>query len=196
MKAARIVTECCARLGIRYLTLYTFSNENWKRPVREVNRLMDMLYQKLVEEKEILTRNRIRLKVVGDLGRLPQKLRAKLAETEAMTAEHENLQINLALSYGARQEIVQAVKRISSENIPARKINEKMFKQYLYTGDMPDPALLIRTSGEYRISNFLLFQIAYSELYFSPDLWPDFRVKSLLTALLDFQHRDRRYGGL
>ena len=195
-EAARVVAESCARLGIGYLTLFTFSSENWKRPVREVSKLMDMLYRKLTEEREILTKNRIRLKVLGDLERLPQKLRAKLNETEAMTEGHENLQINLALSYGARQEIVQAAKRIAADGIPVQKINEKLFKKYLYTCDIPDPELLIRTSGEYRISNFLLFQSAYSEFYFSPELWPDFGVKSLLSALLDFQKRERRYGGL
>jgi undecaprenyl diphosphate synthase len=195
-EAARVVAECCARLGIGYLTLFTFSSENWKRPVREVNRLMDMLYRKLTEEREILTKNRIRLRVLGDLERLPRKLRAKLNETEALTEGHENLQINLALSYGARQEIIQAVRRIAMDGIPVQKINEKLFKKYLYTGDIPDPELLIRTSGEYRISNFLLFQSAYSEFYFSPELWPDFGVKSLLSALLDFQNRERRYGGI
>ena len=192
--SARKITEYSLRLGIKYLTLFAFSSENWKRPISEVNTLMNMLYEKLVEEKDLLIDNDIKLQIVGDIDGLPGKLKYKLIETIEFSKSHTTMQVNLALNYGARMEIIHAVKGILADNIPSKKIDEKLFKKYLYTFDSPDPDLLIRTSGELRISNFLLYQIAYSELYFTQTLWPDFRLKDFLTAILDYQKRERRFG--
>jgi undecaprenyl diphosphate synthase len=193
-EAAREVTEAAARLGIRFLTLFTFSSENWKRPAGEVQFLMDMLYENLLNRQELLSDNDIRLKVIGDLERLPGKLRKKLRESEERTRGHKRMQVNLALNYGSRQEILQAVQAIVSEGIAAHKIDEPTFAGHLATAGCPDPDLLIRTSGELRLSNFLLYQIAYSELYFTPTLWPDFRAGELFRAVIDYQGRERRFG--
>lgn len=192
--SAKKITEYSLRLGIKYLTLFAFSSENWKRPISEVNTLMNMLYEKLVEEKDLLIDNDIKLEIVGDIEGLPGKLKKKLIETIELSKSHQTMQVNLALNYGARMEIIHAVKQIVKDNIPSKKIDEKMFKKYLYTFDSPDPDLLIRTSGEMRISNFLLYQIAYSELYFTHTLWPDFRLKEFLKAIIDYQNRERRFG--
>jgi undecaprenyl diphosphate synthase len=193
-ESARKITEYSVRSGIKYLTLFAFSSENWKRPVTEVNTLMNMLYENLVEQKELLMKNEIQLKIVGDIDRLPGKLKKKLIETMELSKSHRGMQLNLALNYGARMEIIRAVKGIVEDNISSKKINEALFRKYLYTSDTPDPDLLIRTSGELRISNFLLYQAAYSELYFTPTLWPDFRLEEFLNALVDYQHRERRFG--
>jgi undecaprenyl diphosphate synthase len=193
-EAAREVTEAAARLGIRFLTLFTFSSENWKRPAGEVQFLMDMLYENLLNRQELLTDNDIRLKVIGDLERLPGKLRKKLLESEERTRGHKRMQVNLALNYGSRQEILHAVRAIVSDGIAAGRIDEQAFAGRLFTAGCPDPDLLIRTSGEMRISNFLLYQIAYSELYFTPTLWPDFRAGELFRAVIDYQGRERRFG--
>ena len=193
-ESAKEITEYALRMGIKYLTLFAFSSENWKRPLSEVNTLMNMLYEKLVEQKELLIKNDIKLKVVGDLKRLPAKLKKKIAETTELSKSHKTMQVNLALNYGARMEIINAVKKILEDNVSTKNINEKLFKNYLYTSDSPDPDLLIRTSGELRISNFLLYQLAYSELYFTPTPWPDFRLKEFLKAIIDFQQRERRFG--
>jgi undecaprenyl diphosphate synthase len=192
--SAKKITEYAVRCGVKHLTLFAFSSENWKRPITEVNTLMNMLYDKLVEEKQLLMENDIQLKIVGDIERLPGKLKKKLIETIELSKTHKTMQLNLALNYGARMEILQAVKKIIADQIPARKINEKLFTKYLYTTDTPDPDLLIRTSGELRISNFLLYQIAYAELYFTATPWPDFRLKEFLEALIDYQSRNRRFG--
>lgn len=192
--SARKITEYSLNLGIKYLTLFAFSSENWKRPISEVNTLMNMLYEKLVEERDLLVDNDIKLEIVGDISRLPGKLKKKLIETIEFSKSHKTMQLNLALNYGARMEILHAVKRIVEDNIASKKIDEKLFKKYLYTCDSPDPDLLIRTSGELRISNFLLYQIAYSELYFTQTLWPDFRLKEFLEAIIDYQKRERRFG--
>ncbi len=194
--AARVISECASRIGIKYLTLFAFSTENWKRPIKEVNALMDMLYNKLVLEKKLLEDNKIKFKVLGDIKRLPKKLKKKLMETEEFSKNYSNMQINIALNYGSRMEIIQAVKRILDSNISSSSINEKLFEKYLYTYKIPDPDLLIRTSGELRISNFLLYQIAYSELYFTETLWPDFGIKEFFEAIIDFQKRKRRLGGI
>jgi undecaprenyl diphosphate synthase len=193
-ETARKITEYALLMGIKYLTLFTFSSENWKRPVKEVNTLMNMLHEKLVEERDLLVENNIKLDVLGDISILPKKLKDKLAETMELSKSHKKMQINLALNYGGRMEIVNAVKRIIADNIPPKKIDEKLFRGYLYTGNTPDPDLLIRTSGELRISNFLLYQSAYTELYFTTVLWPDFDIAEFFKALLDFQNRARRYG--
>ncbi|MCK4837023.1 MAG: di-trans,poly-cis-decaprenylcistransferase, partial [Candidatus Aminicenantes bacterium] len=166
-KSARLIAECSAKIGIKHLTLFVFSSENWKRPKKEVNKLMELLYDNLVVRSGILKKNKIRLKTIGELDKLPARLRNKLSETEKTSQKFKNLQINLALSYGARMEIIQAIKRIIGDKIRAEEIDETLFRNYLYTAECPDPDLLIRTSGELRLSNFLLYQIAYSELYFS-----------------------------
>jgi undecaprenyl diphosphate synthase len=195
-KTARAITEIAARLGIPYLTLFTFSSENWKRPAGEVRFLMNMLYENLLNERELLEKNDIKLKILGVADELPAALRKKLQETEAQTQKHRGLQVNLALNYGARNEIVRAVKAIIAKGIGAARLDEKAFASFLDTAGCPDPDLLIRTSGEQRISNFLLFQIAYSELYFTPVLWPDFTAQEFFRAIIDFQGRSRRFGSL
>lgn len=193
--SAREIAEYSARIGIKYLTLYVFSTENWKRPAGEVNRLMNMLYKNLVEKTDILTTNHIKLKVFGDLDRLPAKLKKKLLETEDLSGKYRNMQINLALNYGGRMEIIRAIRSMAKDRIPPENINEKVFQTYLYSSGCPDPDLLIRSSGELRISNFMLFQVAYTELYFTDTLWPDFKIKHLLEAIIDYQNRGRRFGG-
>lgn len=192
--SARKITEYALRMGVKFLTLFAFSSENWKRPVTEVNALMNMLYENLVQQKDLLIQNDIKLTIIGDLDRLPQKLKTKLLETIDFSKSHQKMQVNLALNYGARQEIVNAVKKILQDNVPPSSINEELFSRYLYSANCPDPDLLIRTSGELRISNFLLYQMAYTELYFTSTLWPDFRLKEFIKAILDFQSRERRFG--
>jgi undecaprenyl diphosphate synthase len=193
-ETARKITEYAVRTGIKYLTLFTFSSENWKRPLTEINMLMNMLYEKLIEQKDLLVKNGVKLIILGEIERLPAKLKNKLIETMEFSKHHKKMQLNLALNYGSRTEIVNAVKRILEDQIPSHKIDEKLFSRYLYTGSCPDPDLLIRTSGELRISNFLLYQSAYTELYFTRTLWPDFDLAEFLKALLDFQNRARRFG--
>lgn len=192
--SAEKIIEYSLRTNIKYLTLFTFSSENWKRPLTEINTLMNMFHDKLIEQKELLLKNDIRLSVLGEINRLPGKLRKKLQEIIELTRNHKTLQLNLALNYGSRQEILLAVKHIIEDNIPAKKINEDLFKKYLFSGHDPDPDLVIRTSGELRISNFLLFQCAYAEYYFTPIPWPDFRLAEFLKAILEYQHRERRFG--
>lgn len=194
VEAARKITEYALRIGIKYLTLFTFSSENWQRPIKEVNMLMNMFYDKLIEQKDLLVENDIKLQILGEIDGLPTRLKDRLLETIELSKSHKNMQVNLALNYGGRREIVNAVKKILEAGIPAGKIDEKLFARYLYSTDCPDPDLLIRTSGELRISNFLLFQIAYAELYFTKTLWPDFNLKELFKALLDYQNRERRFG--
>jgi undecaprenyl diphosphate synthase len=195
-ETARAITEIAARLGINYLTLFTFSSENWKRPAGEIKFLMNMLYENLLNQQELLEKNDIKMKLIGTIDKLPAKLQKKLRETEAKSQKHQRLQVNLALNYGAREEIVHAVKQIIAQGIPASRVNENTFGKHLYTAGCPDPDLLIRTSGECRISNFLLYQIAYSELYFTPLLWPDFKAGDFFRAIIDFQGRDRRFGNI
>jgi undecaprenyl diphosphate synthase len=195
-ETARAITEIAARLGIKYLTLFTFSSENWKRPAGEVRFLMNMLYENLLSKQELLEKNNIKLRIFGVIDKLPAKLQKKLRETESKSQKQQGLQVNLALNYGARNEIVHAIKQIIAQGISAARINEKSFGKYLYTAGCPDPDLLIRTSGEHRISNFLLYQIAYSELYFTPILWPDFKAADFFRAIIDFQGRARRFGNI
>ncbi len=194
--SARRITEIGLKIGIKYLTFYTFSTENWKRPAKEVNALMDMLFENLVEQKKLLVDNKIKLKVLGNINKLPKKLREKIIETEEYSKDFNKMQINLALNYGSREEITEALKRIVKSGIKESKINEKLISDNLYTKGIPDPDLLIRTSGEFRISNFLLYQIAYSEFHFTDVLWPDFREHEFLKAIIDYQNRERRFGGV
>lgn len=195
-ETARMMIETCARLSIRYLTLYAFSSENWKRPAREVNALMDMLYENLELKGDLLKKHDIRLRVLGEKARLPRRLAVKLRQTEEMSTEFGHMVVNLALNYGGRQEILQAVKSLMKKGLAPAKITEADFRSELYTKNDPDPDLVIRTSGERRLSNFLIFQSAYAELYFAAEMWPDFRVLPFLEALTDFQKRKRRFGGI
>jgi undecaprenyl diphosphate synthase len=198
LEAARAVVEACAELGVEVLTLYAFSKENWRRPRKEVGELMRLLQRYLREQREELLKRNIRLSIIGDLEDLPPAIRDTLVETVEMTRRKEGLLVNLALSYGGRSEIVAGVKKISAEvaagKIATDDITPEVFARYLYTRAIPDPDLLIRTSGELRISNFLLWQLAYTELYFTTTLWPDFGKEELIQACLAYQNRERRFG--
>ncbi len=196
-KAVQEVVETCARLGIRFLTLYAFSKENWKRPKREVARLWRLLEEYLHKQDKDLIKNKIRLFVIGQREGIPESVVRELERVEALTREHDRLTIVLALNYSGRAEIVDAVKRIlQNPEVNGAGLDEAEFIRHLDTADIPDPDLLIRTSGELRISNFLLWQIAYSEIWITPVLWPDFRRRDFLQALLDFQKRERRFGAV
>lgn len=198
VKSVREVSEACAELGISYLTLYAFSTENWKRPVTEVNALMRLLVQTVRKEIKTLQKNRIRLQAIGDIDSLPPATAAGLKEAILETAHNDHMTLVLALNYSAREEMVHAARtlalQVKSGELLPEDINPDSFAKALYTTEIPDPELLIRTSGENRISNFLLWQIAYTELYFTPVLWPDFRREHLYAALQDFQRRERRFG--
>ncbi|OGD22802.1 MAG: di-trans,poly-cis-decaprenylcistransferase [Candidatus Aminicenantes bacterium RBG_16_63_16] len=196
-KAVEDSVETCARLGVEYLTLFAFSKENWKRPKREVSLLWKLLEEYLRKEDKELIKNKFRLKVIGQREAIPESIEQELRRVEGLTRGFDRLTIVLALNYSGRAEIVDAVKKILDEGgVGPRELDEAAFSRYLYTAAMPDPDLLIRTSGEQRISNFLLWQIAYSELWITPVLWPDFRRKHFLEALVDFQKRERRFGAV
>jgi len=194
--AVRDIVETSARLGIRVLTLYAFSVENWKRPPTEVSTLMMLLKRYLRSELSTLLKNDIRFKVVGRMEDLAPDIQAELRDAEAKTSDNRGMLFNIALNYGGRAEIVEAAKRIIATGMPADALDEAKFSEYLYTAGQPDPDLLIRTSGEMRVSNFLLWQIAYAEIWVTDTLWPDFRARHLLEAILAYQKRDRRYGGI
>lgn len=198
VKAVKESAEACAEIGISYLTLYAFSTENWNRPKDEVNALMELLVSTIRKETKTLMKNNIRLQAIGDIGDLPAKCQRELAEAIEETSGNTRLTLILALSYGARWDMVNAVKKIAQQvkdgSIDIQSINEKMIGQSLSTDTYPDPELMIRTSGEQRISNFLLWELAYSELYFTPKLWPDFTREDLYEAILDYQNRERRFG--
>lgn len=198
VQAVRNTTEACAELGVKYLTLYTFSTENWARPVEEVNALMELLVATIKAEEETLMKNQIKLVAFGELSKLPVTCRKQLEETIELTQHNTRLQLNLALSYSSRWELVQTVQSIAADvlsgNLQISEITEDLISQKLITADIPDPELLIRTSGECRISNFLLWQLAYTELYFTETFWPDFEKDDLYKAILDYQGRERRFG--
>lgn len=198
VQAVRNTTEACAELGVKYLTLYTFSTENWARPVEEVNALMELLVATIKAEEATLMKNQIKLVAFGELSKLPPACRAQLEETIELTQHNTRLQLNLALSYSSRWELVQTVQSIAADvqagKLKISEITEELISQKLITADIPDPELLIRTSGECRISNFLLWQLAYTELYFTETFWPDFEKDDLYKAILDYQGRERRFG--
>jgi undecaprenyl diphosphate synthase len=201
IKPVRMTVETCARLGIRALTLYAFSMENWKRPRQEVETLWRLLRIYLRREFPTLMKHRIRLTALGRLDALPADARRDLNEVVEATSHNRGLRVNLAINYGGRSEIVDAVNAILEEarqkgRLSGLRITEQSIAQHLYTAGQPDPDLLIRTSGEMRVSNFLLWQIAYAELYVTETLWPDFSRTELLEAILDYQRRERRFGGL
>jgi undecaprenyl diphosphate synthase len=194
--SVRDVVESSARLGIKVLTLYAFSVENWKRPATEVSTLMGLLKRYLRLELNTLLRNNIRFNVVGRADELSPEIREELRAAEEKTALNGGMLFNIALNYGGRAEIVDAARRLLAEGVAPDQVDEQRFSDYLYTGGQPDPDLLIRTSGEMRVSNFLLWQIAYAEIWVTETLWPDFRKQHLFEAILDYQKRDRRYGGI
>jgi len=198
IESAKEVVKCCRELGIEVLTLYAFSLENWSRPAIEIKALMELLKRYLRAELPELIKNGIRLNVMGDTHTLPEDVREMVSEAVRKTSENKGMILNIALSYSGRNEIVQAVREIGKDlkerKITLEQINEDTFAHYLFTAGLPDPDLLIRTSGEYRISNFLLWQIAYTEIYVTDVLWPDFRKDNLIQAILDFQKRERRFG--
>jgi undecaprenyl diphosphate synthase len=198
VKSVRETAEGAAEIGVKYLTLYAFSTENWKRPRSEVNALMTLLVKTLNKEIKTLHDNNIRLLAIGDLKSLPDNTFKELQYAINETAHHDKMAMVLALSYSSRWEIVNAARIISEKvqkgELSPDDINNDLFSSYLTTANIPDPELLIRTSGEYRISNFLLWQIAYAEFYFTPKLWPDFRREDLFEAIVDFQKRERRFG--
>ncbi len=198
VKSVREAAETAAELGIKYLTLYAFSTENWKRPKTEVNALMRLLVKTIHNETKTLHDNQISLMAIGDLESLPQITRDELLEAVKDTKDHTRMKLILALSYSSRWEILNAAKliaqKVEAKEITSENIDQALFESCLITHAIPDPELLIRTSGEYRISNFLLWQIAYAELYFSQRLWPDFRKEDLYEAIVDYQKRERRFG--
>lgn len=198
VESVRNIVEGAAEIGIEYLTLYAFSTENWDRPQDEVNGLMALLVDTIKKEVPTLNKNNIRLNVIGELGMLPPHAQKQLNEALAETAVNTGLNLIMALSYSSRWEIIEAVKNMALEvksgNLLPGQIDQTVFQQYLSTKNFPDPELMIRTSGEYRISNFLLYQLAYAELYFTPTLWPDFRKENLYEAIVNYQARERRFG--
>jgi undecaprenyl diphosphate synthase len=198
VESVRNIVEGCAELGIGYLTLYAFSTENWDRPKDEVTGLMELLVKTIRSEVATLNKNNIRLHVIGNIDLLPAEAHNELNEACEETQKNTGLNLIMALSYSSRWEIVNAVKTIAKEvdqgKINPEEISDETFRDHLCTANFPDPELMIRTSGEYRISNFLLYQLAYSELYFTDTLWPDFRKENLYEALLSYQSRERRFG--
>lgn len=196
VETVRRITAECTRLGVKYLTLYTFSTENWSRPAQEISALMGLVLSSL--EDEIFMKNDVRFRCIGDIGRLSPEVQAKLRETEAHTADNKTMTMVVALSYSSRWEITKAVQDIAEKckqgTLDAADITEQTISDHLQTNFMPDPDLLIRTGGELRISNYLLWQIAYSELYFCDTYWPDFRESDLQLAIASYQKRQRRYG--
>jgi undecaprenyl diphosphate synthase len=197
-KSVRLTVEACAKLGIKNLTLYAFSTENWNRPKIEVDTLMKLLINSLKNELSTLTQNNIKLQSIGNLDLLPESAQLELKSVIDQTQNNTRMTLTLALSYGAREELLQAIKAISlkvkNNIISPDAIDESIINNHLYTHNLPDVDLLIRTSGEHRISNFLLWQIAYSELYFTAVLWPDFKEEDLYEAILSYQKRERRFG--
>ncbi|MDO4225075.1 MAG: isoprenyl transferase [Bergeyella zoohelcum] len=198
ISAVRSAINACNEIGVPYLTLYTFSSENWGRPKDEVNALMSLLSETLMEEAENIFNKGLRLHIIGDIERLPQLVRDQLMNMVELTKDHQNGNLILALSYGSQKEILNAVKAISTKvkngELSEEDITEEVFEKHLYTKDFPPVDLMIRTSGEVRISNFLLWQIAYAELQFLDILWPDFDRETLFKCIVDFQNKERRYG--
>lgn len=198
VESVRHIVEACAELGVEYLTLYAFSTENWDRPVYEVNGIMELLVNTIRKEVNTLNKNNIKLHVIGDMNMLPAQCKTEMEEAIAITSVNKGLNLVMALSYSARWEIVNAAKKIAEDvksgKIKPEAITQDIWQQYLCTATLPDPELMIRTSGECRVSNFLLYQLAYAELYFTDTRWPDFRKENLYEAILNFQTRERRFG--
>ena len=196
VESVRSVVETAVQSGVRYLTLYAFSTENWNRPKDEVEALMDLLVTTLVQEMDDLNKKGVRLNTIGDLSALPDNCNNQLKSACSKKVGEVRLDLILALNYSAKWEIIQAVKGVVRNNLKIEEINTDTFESFLQTKGIPDPELMIRTSGEHRISNFMLWQLAYAEFHFTSVLWPDFRKEHFLTAIQDFQNRERRFGGL
>jgi undecaprenyl diphosphate synthase len=198
IQSVREVSEASAEIGVKYLTLYAFSTENWNRPLAEVSGLMSLLATTIRNEVSTMNKNSIKLNAIGDLNSLPKSNYDQLMKAIADTSHNTRMTLTLALSYSGRWDLIQATRRMAQDaatgKIQPNEVNDDMISSYLSTAGMPDPELLIRTSGEERISNFLLWQLAYSELYFTPKYWPDFRKADLYEAILNYQHRERRFG--
>ena len=196
VESVRAVVEAALQTGVRYLTLYAFSTENWNRPKEEVAALMDLLVTTLVKETEDLKGKGVCLSTIGDLKALPNDCQVQLKSTAELNPEPHRLDLILALNYSSKWELIEAVKDIIKDGVTEDEVNSEMFESYLKTAGIPDPELMIRTSGEHRISNFMLWQLAYTEFHFTPVLWPDFRREHFLAAIYDFQNRERRFGGV
>lgn len=200
MESLRAVVKLCSKLGIKILTVYAFSTENWKRPQEEVNVLMGLLYEYIKKELDELNREQVQIRAIGRIEELPMKAQQEINRAQKMTAHNNKLILNIALNYGGRTEIVDAVRKtarlVAEGTIKPEDITEEVLQKHLYTGNLPDPDLLIRPAGELRISNFLLWQIAYTEFYITNVYWPDFRDEEFLKALIAYQNRNRRFGGL
>jgi undecaprenyl diphosphate synthase len=198
VNSVREVTRICGEIDVEFLTLYTFSKENWKRPKKEVSALMTLLLRTINKEVKGLHKNNVKFNIIGDLEMLPPSTRKGLEEGINLTSQNTGLNLSLALNYGSRQEMLEATQTLAMQVkdglISVGDINEELFSKYLYTNGIPDPDLMIRTSGESRLSNFLLWQSAYTEIYMTSTYWPDFREKELLEAILDYQKRERRFG--
>lgn len=194
------IVEACYNLGIKSVSLYAFSTENWKRPEEEISKLMDLLIYCIRTQLDKIKRNNIKINVLGDISKLPEKVQKEISRSLSSTKDNDKMILNVGINYGGRSEIIRAVKKICKEvknnNLNLDSINEVSFNDYLYTSGQDELDLLIRPSGELRISNFLLYQLAYSEFWFSDVLWPDFTEEILYKAIIDFQNRDRRFGGL
>jgi undecaprenyl diphosphate synthase len=200
VETIRNIVKECNRLGVKYLTLYSFSTENWKRPQDEVNSLMKLLVEYLKNEIEELNSNGVVVNHIGDISKLPENCQTELKRAYQITKNNQGVTLNIAVNYGGRDEILHAVKNIIHDvmqgKLKENDVNQELISTYLYTSKMPDPDLIIRPSGELRVSNFLLWQCAYSEFWYSNIYWPDFTIKDLHKAIYDYQNRDRRYGGL
>jgi undecaprenyl diphosphate synthase len=198
VESVRDIVKACSQLGVNYLTLYTFSTENWRRPRDEVSMLMRLLLKSLRDETDELNQNDIKITMIGDIESLPKEVQKELYDARNKTKDNKKMVLNLALSYSGRVEILMAIKNLvnsaANQKIKPEDIDESFFSNHLMTKDMPDPDLVIRTSGEFRVSNFLLWQIAYSEFYISNVLWPDFRRNDIYEAIRSFQKRERRFG--
>lgn len=194
VRSVREIVECCGELGVEVLTLYTFSSENWKRPLLEIESLMDLLLNTIRKEVDNLDRNNVQLRMIGRTSELSFATRQALESARSRLAKNSGLILNLALSYGSRQEIVDAVNAVAASG--KKRVTEEEFAEFLYTKGLPDPDLLIRTSGEFRLSNYLLWQCAYAEIVVTETLWPEFRKAQLMNALREFNRRERRYGGV
>ena len=194
IESVRRVVKAAKKYGIKYLTLYSFSTENWKRPKEEVEFLFKLMEERLKKEGERLNKQNVRVRFIGNRKQLPQRLQKIMGDVEELTKNNNGLNLTFAINYGGREEILQAIKKVKKQKI--KDLNEDNFKRYLYTKDLPDPDIIVRTAGEKRISNFLLWQSSYSEFYFTKTLWPDFSEEDFLKVLSDYQRRKRKFGGL
>jgi undecaprenyl diphosphate synthase len=194
VKTAKKIIKAADSLGIRVLTLYAFSTENWKRSQSEIKELFSLIMQFINKELKELNNSGVKLRILGDMSKFPENIRTEVENASKITSQNTGLELNIALNYGARQELIYAFEEMSKQNI--KKPTEEIISSFLYTAGQPDPDLFIRTSGEFRISNFLLWQIAYSEIYVTDKLWPDFTRRDLETAVSEFQKRERRFGGV